>query len=47
MMDIASRHDRLLILLGAMTLGLHIATVMFGVGFIGAALTSAGPAPTP
>ena len=38
MMDIASVTIGFLILLGAMTLGLHIATVMFGVGFIGAAL---------
>src|SRR5262245_40371077 len=38
MMDIASVTVGFLILLGAMTLGLHIATVMFGVGFIGAAL---------
>ena len=38
MMDIASVTIGFLIMLGAMTLGLHIATVMFGVGFIGAAL---------
>ena len=38
MIDIASVTIGFFILLGAMTLGLHIATVMFGVGFIGAAL---------
>ena len=38
MIDIASVTIGFLLLLGAMTLGLHIATVMFGVGFIGAAL---------
>ena len=38
MMDIFSVTVGFLILLGTMTLGLHIATVMFGVGFIGAAL---------
>ena len=38
MIDIGSVTIGFLILLGAMTLGLHIATVMFGVGFIGAAL---------
>ena len=38
MIDIASVTIGFVLLLGAMTLGLHIATVMFGVGFIGAAL---------
>lgn len=38
MMDIFSVTVGFLILLGTMTLGLHIATVMFGVGFLGAAL---------
>ena len=38
MMDIFSVTVGFLIMLGTMTLGLHIATVMFGVGFIGAAL---------
>ncbi|HEX6610947.1 MAG TPA: TRAP transporter large permease subunit, partial [Hyphomicrobiaceae bacterium] len=38
MMDIASIAIGFAILLAAMTLGLHIATVMFGVGFLGAAL---------
>lgn len=38
MMDIVSVAVGFLIMIGAMALGLHIATVMFGVGFIGAAL---------
>jgi C4-dicarboxylate transporter, DctM subunit len=38
MIDMVSLTVGFLVLLGAMTLGLHIATVMFGVGFIGAAL---------
>ena len=46
MMDIASVTVGFLILLGAMTLGLHIATVMFGVGFIGAALYLGWPGST-
>lgn len=43
MIDIASVTIGFLILLGAMTLGLHIATVMFVVGFIGAALYLGAP----
>ena len=40
MIDIASVTIGFVLLLGAMTLGLHIATVMFGVGFIGAHLAA-------
>ena len=44
MMDIVSVGIGFLILLLAMSFGLHIATVMFGVGFIGAALYLGWPA---
>lgn len=44
MMDITAISFGFLLVLGAMTLGLHIATVMFGVGFLGAVLYLGWPA---
>ncbi len=44
MMDIFSITLGFLLVLGFMTLGLHIATVMFGIGFIGAAIYLGWPA---
>lgn len=44
MTDISTIAIGFAIMLGAMALGLHIATVMFGLGFIGAAVYFGGPA---